>query len=297
MKRALIPTLSALLALLLLCGCTGARAPTPTPSPTPGVSASPQPSVTSTSDPTQPSASPAVSNSAPATTAPSAAVTHTSAPQPVATPRPAPTSAPVHHHSYTSVVTPPSCTTQGYTTYTCACGAHYQDHVTAALGHSFGAWVITVAPTASSSGTKVRTCTRCGAQESATISPVFDPNSVASQVVNLVNQERAKAGLSPLTAVGNLHSYAQTRSTELVSVFDHVRPDGSNPLTSVFNLGSYSTAGENIAMGYSSAQAVMDGWMNSPGHRANILNANFTSIGVGCYNHNGVLYWTQIFAG
>ncbi len=297
MKRTLIPTLSALLALLLLCGCTGARAPTPTPSSTPGVSASPQPSVTPTSDPTEPSASPAASSSPPATAAPSAAVTHTAAPRPVATPRPTPTPAPVHHHSYTSVVTPPSCTTQGYTTYTCACGARYQDHFTAALGHSFGAWVTTVAPTASSAGTKVRTCTRCGAQESATIPPVFDPSSMASQVVDLVNQERAKAGLSPLTAVSNLNSFAQTRSTELVTVFDHVRPDGSNPLTAVFGLGNYSTAGENIAMGYSSAQAVMEGWMNSPGHRANILSANFTSIGVGCYSSNGVLYWTQVFAG
>lgn len=297
MKRTLIPTLSALLALLLLCGCTGAGAPTPTPSSTPGVSASPQPSVTPTSDPTQPSASPAASSSAPATAVPSAVVTPTAAPRPVATPRPAQTPAPVHHHSYTSVVTPPSCTTQGYTTYTCACGARYQDHVTAALGHSFGAWVTTVAPTASAAGTQVRTCTRCGAQESATLPPVFEPSSTARQVVDLVNQERAKAGLSPLTAVGNLHSYAHTRSTELVTVFDHVRPDGSNPLTAVFSLGSYSTAGENIAMGYSSAQAVMEGWMNSPGHRANILSANFTSIGVGCYSYNGVLYWTQIFAG
>lgn len=305
MKRTLVPAISALLALLLLCGCTGASVPTPTSSPTPGVSASQHPSGSPTPDQIHPSTIPVPSSSSPATAAPSAAATPThsaaviptAAPKSVSTPRPTSTPAPVHRHSYTSVVTPPSCTTKGYTTYTCACGHRYQDHVTSALGHAFGDWVTTVAPTASSAGTRVRTCTRCGAQESATIPPAFEASAITRQVVNLVNQERAKAGLPPLAAATNLDIYAQTRSTELPTVFDHVRPDGSNPLTAVFSLGNYSTAGENIAMGYTSSQAVMEGWMKSPGHRENILSAKYTSIGVGCYKHNGVLYWTQIFAG
>lgn len=297
MKRTLIPIISALLALLLLCGCTGASVATPTSSPTPGVSASPHPSSSPTPDQPHPSTSPVPSSSAPSTAVPSAAVTPTAAPKSVSTPRPTSTPTPVHRHSYTAVVTSPSCTTKGYTTYTCACGYHYQDHVTSALGHTFGDWVTTVAPTASSAGTQVRTCTFCGAQESATIPPAFEPSAITRQVVNLVNQERANAGLPPLTAVTNLDIYAQTRSTELPTVFDHVRPDGSNPLTTVFSLGNYSTAGENIAMGYASAQAVMEGWMKSPGHRENILSTKYTFIGVGCYNHNGVMCWTQIFAG
>lgn len=293
MKRTLIPIISALLALLLLCGCTGASVATPTSSPAPGVSASPHPSSSPTPDQPHPSTSPVPSSSAPSTAVPSAAVTPTAAPKSVSTPRPTP----VHRHSYTAVVTSPSCTTKGYTTYTCACGYHYQDHVSSALGHTFGDWVTTVAPTAFSAGTQVRTCTFCGTQESATIPPAFEPSAITRQVVNLVNQERANAGLPPLTAVTNLDIYAQTRSTELPTVFDHVRPDGSNPLTAVFSLGNYSTAGENIAMGYASAQAVMEGWMKSPGHRENILSTKYSFIGVGCYNHNGVMCWTQIFAG
>lgn len=103
-------------------------------------------------------------------------------------------------------------------------------------------------------------------------------DAFVQEVVELVNQERSKEGLPSLTGVTALHSYAATRSSELVSVFNHVRPDGSNPLHDVLQLG-YRTAGENIAYGYATPQAVMEGWMNSPGHRAIFFHQTFPISG------------------
>ncbi len=125
-----------------------------------------------------------------------------------------------------------------------------------------------------------------------------DLQAFAQQVVNLVNQERAKAGLSALQSVAVLDACAQKRSEELVSTFSHTRPDGTNCATILDEYGvKWRTTGENIAYGYATPESVMKGWMDSAGHRANILNANFDSIGVGVVSRNGVLYWTQVFAG
>lgn len=120
----------------------------------------------------------------------------------------------------------------------------------------------------------------------------------AQQVVELVNQERAKAGLPGLQNLAVLNTCAETRSGELVSTFSHTRPDGSNCATALNEYGvTWRTSGENIAYGYPDPESVMTGWMNSAGHRANILSENFDAIGVGVISRNGVLYWTQVFAG
>lgn len=122
-------------------------------------------------------------------------------------------------------------------------------------------------------------------------------NAWINEVVELVNEERAKAGLSALTVHTGAASAAQVRAKELATSFSHTRPDGSNFSTALKEAGvNYSGVGENIAYGQQSPQAVMEQWMNSSGHRANILNPDFTSIGVGHYkNANGVNYWTQLF--
>lgn len=122
-------------------------------------------------------------------------------------------------------------------------------------------------------------------------------NTYAQQVVNLVNEERAKAGLAPLTLDTRTASAAQTRAREIETSFSHTRPNGSGFETALAEAGvSYRRSGENIAYGQRSPEEVMQGWMNSAGHRANILNANFTSIGVGHYQSaSGVNYWTQLF--
>ena len=120
----------------------------------------------------------------------------------------------------------------------------------------------------------------------------------ANEVVSLVNQERAKQGLNALQMISALNNAGTKRSQELVTLFSHTRPDGSDCATVLNEFGvTWKTSGENIAYGYATPEDVMTGWMNSSGHRANILNANFDSIGIGVVSENGVLYWTQVFTG
>lgn len=120
--------------------------------------------------------------------------------------------------------------------------------------------------------------------------------SYAAQVVSLVNAERAKYGLSALTMDSSVTAAAQVRAGELYRSFSHTRPDGRSCFTALREAGaSYSGAGENIAYGQRSPEAVMQAWMNSSGHRANILSNKYTKIGVGYTVKNGVTYWTQMF--
>ncbi|MGN0377943.1 MAG: CAP domain-containing protein [Suilimivivens sp.] len=121
--------------------------------------------------------------------------------------------------------------------------------------------------------------------------------SLAHQVVRLVNEERAKAGLPALTIDVNTEAAALVRAKEIKQSFSHTRPNGSQFATALKEQGvSYRGAGENIAYGQKSPEAVMQAWMNSEGHRANILNPKYTKIGVGHYQDaNGTNYWTQLF--
>ena len=120
--------------------------------------------------------------------------------------------------------------------------------------------------------------------------------SFAAQVVKLVNEERKKAGLSELTVDWKVQSAANVRAKEIVSSFSHTRPDGRQFSTALTEAGvSFRGSGENIAWGQRTPEAVMQAWMNSSGHRANILNARYTSIGIGYYVVNGTPYWTQLF--
>ncbi len=122
-------------------------------------------------------------------------------------------------------------------------------------------------------------------------------SSYAQQVVDLVNIERAKEGLSALTIDQNVVKAAMTRATEIQTKFAHVRPNGSGFVTALKENGvTYRGAGENIAWGQKTPEEVVTAWMNSPGHRANIMNANYVHIGVGnLQNSAGTQYWTQLF--
>lgn len=119
----------------------------------------------------------------------------------------------------------------------------------------------------------------------------------AEQVVELVNQERTKASLNAVTLDQNIASAALVRAKEIETSFSHTRPNGSKFSTALTEQGvTFKGAGENIAWGQKSPEAVMQAWMNSEGHRANILNKNFTKIGVGYYqNAAGRNFWTQLF--
>jgi len=119
------------------------------------------------------------------------------------------------------------------------------------------------------------------------------------EVVDLVNIERAKEGLAPLSIDTKVQAAAQVRAQECEQSFSHTRPNGSNFATALKEQNvSYRRAGENIAWGQRSPEEVVNAWMNSAGHRANIMNSNFTKIGVGYYqNAKGVNYWSQLFIG
>lgn len=117
------------------------------------------------------------------------------------------------------------------------------------------------------------------------------------QVLNLVNSERAKAGLPALKLDTDITAAANVRAKEIKKSFSHTRPNGSSFSTALKEQGvSFIGSGENIAWGQISPEQVMDGWMNSDGHRANILNKNFKNIGIGYYQDaNGRNYWVQLF--
>ena len=123
-------------------------------------------------------------------------------------------------------------------------------------------------------------------------------SSYESEVIRLVNEIRQQSGLRPLAANWELSRVARYKSQDMRDngYFSHNSPTYGTPfqMLSAFGL-SYRTAGENIAKGYASPQAVVNGWMNSSGHRANILNASYTQIGVGYVS--GGNYWTQLFIG
>ncbi|MFD5234239.1 CAP domain-containing protein [Streptomyces qaidamensis] len=119
-----------------------------------------------------------------------------------------------------------------------------------------------------------------------------------AQVLTLVNKERAAAGCSPVTANDRLTRAADDYSDVMASsgVMSHTGPDGSTMTTRVEAAGyQWSTLGENIARGQADAASVMKSWMNSPGHRANILNCSFKELGVGVHFGDGGPWWTQNF--
>ena len=124
-------------------------------------------------------------------------------------------------------------------------------------------------------------------------------NQFALEVLELVNKERAAAGLKALTLDASLSKVAENHSLDMAknNYFSHTNLKGQSPFDRLKNAGiSYSTAGENIAMGQKTPQSVVSGWMNSSGHRANILNSNFGKMGLGTApNNSGGYYWTQIF--
>ena len=123
-------------------------------------------------------------------------------------------------------------------------------------------------------------------------------SSFASAVVRLVNEERAKNGLSALSVDAKAQAAAQVRAQEIAKSFSHTRPNGSKFSTALSEAGaSYRSAGENIAYGQQSPAAVMQAWMNSSGHRANILGSQYSAIGVGFAEIGGTYYWTQLFIG
>lgn len=149
-------------------------------------------------------------------------------------------------------------------------------------------------------------------ETAATTAPTTAPpapsggdGAIQQEVLNLTNAERAANGCGPVVLDPTLNAVADAHSEDMAAnnYFDHTGLDGSAPWDRVQAAGyPAGGSGENIAQGYSTAQSVLDGWMNSPGHRRNILNCSWTELGVGYANGSSTrnnippIYWTQVFA-
>ncbi len=224
--------------------------------------------------------------------------------QPVqTTQQPVETTPPVHTHSWrTGTTVQPDCTNGGYTVYNCSCGLSKNDSYTSPLGHNIGEWVTVKHPTETDKGQKIRTCSRCTYSESEDISPLGTPSdAMLREVFELVNQARVQAGLNPLKYRAEYEYLTDIRAVEANTLFSHTRPDGRDWYT-VFddNNIDYYTIGENLAIGQTSAEEVFNGWMNSEGHRKNIMNPLYEGIIMSKVPSTHEVYsqgysWVQLF--
>ncbi|MFI6122407.1 sigma-70 family RNA polymerase sigma factor [Streptomyces sp. NPDC051064] len=163
----------------------------------------------------------------------------------------------------------------------------------------------TTSPSASRSRSATRTPEKTQRPRTPSSEPARAPApkassapSVAEEVIALVNSERAKEECAPVSGNSLLTKAASRHSADMVArdYFSHTSPDGTDPGARITAAGyRWSTYGENIAKGQPTAAAVMDSWMNSSGHRANILNCAFKEIGIGREDSSGGPVWTQNF--
>lgn len=135
------------------------------------------------------------------------------------------------------------------------------------------------------------------ANTNVNVIPGIDLKEYAAEVLRLINIERRNAGLTDLAPDAALTNTAVTRAKEIITLFSHDRPDGRDCFTAYDeNSVSYRTAAENIAAGQRTPEKVVESWMNSPGHKANILYENFGRVGVGVEaDSDGKLYWSMNF--
>jgi uncharacterized protein YkwD len=141
-----------------------------------------------------------------------------------------------------------------------------------------------------------RAATKAPEETSAPVA-VSAETAAAAEVLKLVNEERAKVGCSAVAANSALADLAQAFSEDMAArgFFDHTDLDGLSPWDRAAKAGITDLGGENIARGQADAAAVMEAWMNSPGHKANILNCDFKTLGVGVHIASGGPWWTQDF--
>ncbi|WP_370098576.1 CAP domain-containing protein [Streptacidiphilus sp. MAP12-20] len=159
---------------------------------------------------------------------------------------------------------------------------------------------LTSATATSTSSTAPASPTAAGSPSATTPATPQSPDQVAAAqaaILSLVNTQRAQHGCTALTAAPPLTALAQSFSTEMATrgFFGHTDPDHRTPWDRARALGITNLGGENIARGQQTAQDVMDAWMHSPGHRANMLDCDYHSLGVGVYFGPGGPWWTQDF--
>ncbi|MCH3964432.1 MAG: CAP domain-containing protein [Clostridium sp.] len=153
--------------------------------------------------------------------------------------------------------------------------------------------------TTQNSGSNTSTQPKSNANTAGNSGQASSISAEANEVIRLVNVERNKNGLASLKANAELSKVASVKAQDMIdkNYFSHTSPTYGSPFDMMQKFGiKYTAAGENIAYGQKTPAEVMNGWMNSSGHRANILNSNFTEIGVGvAKDKNGTPYWVQMF--
>ncbi len=167
--------------------------------------------------------------------------------------------------------------------------------------HMWSQWQEVQAATQAQDGILRRDCQYCSAYEEKTVAYLPPIPAMCQEVLRLVNAERAKEGLQPLAYYTEGQPLADIRANEINTLFEHTRPDGSSCFTVFPHDLPWYALGENIAMGQTTPDGVMVSWMNSPGHRENILDSQFTHIIVGAVpcEHEGYrgYCWVQLFLG
>lgn len=158
-----------------------------------------------------------------------------------------------------------------------------------------------IIPTGSEGTKTVQNSANDTVAEGNNTAPLQGISTMAEAVLLLVNQERTKQGLKELFLSDDITDIATLKSQDMANkgYFSHTSPTYGTPFQMLQSYGiSYKSAGENIAAGQKTAQEVMQSWMNSSGHRANILNSGYTEIGIGYYVGGSYgTYWTQLFVG
>ncbi len=211
----------------------------------------------------------------------------------------------LHKHSYTSKVTAKAtCGKDGVKTFTCSCGDSYTESIKATGQHSWGEWVTTKKPTQSVEGNSQRKCSVCNKTENKSIAKLPAEGSkitsaqikqIEDEFLRLVNQERALKGANALKLDADLDKAAEIRGEELLTLFDHQRPNGKNCFSAIdTNDYFYKTAGENICytakisswtgsatQTKSVAEAIFNLFKDSPGHYSNMINNSFKDCGIG----------------
>ncbi|SEM37218.1 CAP domain-containing protein [Streptacidiphilus jiangxiensis] len=195
-----------------------------------------------------------------------------------------------------AVGTPVAATTGGRSTHPTPIGAHPSRHPSTPA-----------APTSTPSATSASASPIPSASPSMSVPPSASSSVSASAsastgtdqaaILTLVNAARAQHGCAPLAASAALTTLAQSFSDEMAArgFFSHTDPDGRTPWDRARALGITDLGGENIARGQQTPDEVMTAWLNSPGHRANILDCAYHSLGVGVFQGPGGPWWTQDF--
>lgn len=192
-----------------------------------------------------------------------------------------------------------SCTNTGNNTYNSSCGTSNNQQVVKP-GNQTNTGGSSAKPDGSGSNINQGN-TNTGNSGSNTGNNVSNASGYAAEVTSIVNQERSAKGLKALSYNSALGAVAQQKAEDMAknNYFSHTSPTYGSAFDMLAKAKiSYRSAGENIAKGQTSASAVMKAWMNSSGHKANILSSSYSEIGVGCaVSSNGTKYWVQIFKG